>query len=201
MRALTAVVLGWCIAFTGFAQQDDALTPDSPTHFISEEVFIFMHAGPGRNYRILGSVSAGMPVTRTDSEETGDFVEIIDPQGRTGWIEADYLVTDPTFRATLPALQAQLTDALASVSPLQARISQLEQSLRDKDNTVENLQAELQAANNAVASMQAEQEKEAQDVQIRWLLNGGGLAVGCVIFGILLTYLPKRRKRNDSWMN
>ncbi|WP_165870517.1 TIGR04211 family SH3 domain-containing protein [Alteromonas sediminis] len=186
---------------TGFAQQNSEQAPNTATHFISEEVFIFMHAGPGRNYRILGSVAAGMPVTRTDSDETGDFVEVIDSQGRTGWIESEYLVTTPSFRETLPQLQEQLTEALASVAPLQQRISSLEQEVRAKDATTKQLQSELDSANERITALQSAQSDAEDALQMKWLLNGGGLAVGCIILGILLTYLPKRRKRSDNWMN
>ena len=39
--------------------------------YISDELFIYMHAGPGTNYRILGTVIAGSDVKITGAVENG----------------------------------------------------------------------------------------------------------------------------------
>ena len=39
-----------------------------------------------------------------------------------------------------------------------------------------------------------------QSAQIEWFTRGGIVAVISLLLGIILTYLPKKRRRNDNWM-
>jgi SH3 domain protein len=44
------------------AQQESSTENSDDVRYISDDLFTFLHAGPGRNYRILGSVLAGSKV-------------------------------------------------------------------------------------------------------------------------------------------
>ncbi|MFB1035498.1 MAG: hypothetical protein QMC38_09130, partial [Sinobacterium sp.] len=46
--------------------------------YISDDLFTYLHAGPGRNFRILGSVVAGTRVSLLQEDSENNFVEIID---------------------------------------------------------------------------------------------------------------------------
>ena len=39
-----------------------------------------------------------------------------------------------------------------------------------------------------------------QTAQMEWFTRGGIVAVISLILGIILTYLPKKTRRNDNWM-
>ena len=58
---LTIALIG--LSFQVFAQQQDPIEESlqeeaSSSNYIRDDLFVFLHAGPGRNYRILGSVGA-----------------------------------------------------------------------------------------------------------------------------------------------
>lgn len=178
-------------------QNDSALS----SHYISDDLFIFIHTGPGTQYRIIGSVEAGMPVTPTSSVQTNDFVEIIDPDGRTGWIESRYLQGSISRRALLPQLREQAAQAQAPLAALRRQVSQLNAEKQAHLQEKTTLESALEKANQDIANLQTQVKNNTQDEQIRWLINGGALAAGSVLLGVLLTYLPKKRKRHDGWMN
>ena len=48
------------VHFTVIAQTD---SNSSDIRYITDDLQAFMHSGPGRNYRILGSIIAGTKVT------------------------------------------------------------------------------------------------------------------------------------------
>ena len=62
IRKWLAAALIAC-SFQAFSLQDTADLEASSSHYIRDDLFIFMHTGPGRNYRILGSIEAGTPIT------------------------------------------------------------------------------------------------------------------------------------------
>ncbi|MED6321286.1 MAG: hypothetical protein VX873_07885, partial [Pseudomonadota bacterium] len=55
IRKWLAAALIAC-SFQAFSLQDTADLEASSSHYIRDDLFIFMHTGPGRNYRILGSI-------------------------------------------------------------------------------------------------------------------------------------------------
>ena len=65
---LTIALIGLSIQV--FAQEDsieESLQLEaSSSNYIRDDLFVFLHTGAGRNYRILGSVAAGTPITVLD---------------------------------------------------------------------------------------------------------------------------------------
>ena len=35
---------------------------------------------------------------------------------------------------------------------------------------------------------------------VEWFTRGGIVALGGIILGVIIAYLPKKRRRNDQWM-
>ncbi|MGL6176871.1 MAG: TIGR04211 family SH3 domain-containing protein, partial [Vibrionaceae bacterium] len=60
-------------AFFAFAVTLSLAAPSlcAQESYISDELFIYMHAGPGTEYRILGSINAGVPVKVMGAEKSG----------------------------------------------------------------------------------------------------------------------------------
>ena len=66
-------------------QSSDTLSADSD-HYIADNLIVYMHSGPGRNYRILGSIEAGLPVTVLQTNSESGFSQISNADGREGWV-------------------------------------------------------------------------------------------------------------------
>lgn len=172
---------------------------DSAT--IMDDLTVFLHTGPSRNYRITGTIVAGSPITILAREGDPEFVQISDDEGRTGWVEARFISTSGSIRAELPALRQAINDVRASNTTLQ----QQNQRLREENATLtqqsQRLAQQLEGALQEQQTLQEQLQRVDQKEMIEWFTRGGIVAVVCILLGILITFIPKKRRRNDQWMN
>lgn len=206
MRVVGSFFLFFFLLYPSLAWQqtesDDASQElsSSPYH-ISDDLYIFMHAGPGRNYRILGSVEAGTAVRKTEKEVTNEFVEIIDDGGRQGWIEAEFLSSQPSRETIIEQLRDDLAQIQSSISPLKKQLSDEQQINASLQANLNDAQTQLASAQNELAKIQSLLSEQNHDEEMRTLMVGGGLVAGGALLGVIFVYLPKRRKRNSGWID
>lgn len=173
---------------------------ESPTRFISDDVFTYVHGGPGTEFRIIGSVKAGQSITLLDNTE-GDFTQIIDHKGREGWVLTRLVTDQPTFRERLPLLEAQLKQA--------------NEQLNEITHNTDNVQENLKLANEKVAQLEAAlsdaiTQREQTELKVQQVVDNeryhmwqqGGLIGGIgALIGIVLVYLPRPQlRRKNRWM-
>ena len=102
-----SLLLTSSIAF-GQTQEEEPNDSNGEIRYISDDLYTFLHAGPGRNYRILGSVLAGTRVTQLQIDAENNFVEIIDDKQRTGWVDATFITTESSIRESLPGIERSI---------------------------------------------------------------------------------------------
>jgi len=151
-----------CALFLLPTIQASAQQSQGETQYISDDLFTFLHSGPGRNYRILGSVVAGSEVTVLQTDSDSNYVEIVDDKDRTGWVDGEFVSPQKSLRELVPGLQQQLADATADFSQ------------------------KLDAAD--------------QTEKMQWFTRGGIVALISLILGVIVAYLPKKRRKSDTWM-
>lgn len=173
---------------------------EQATRFISDDVFTYIHGGPGTEFRILGSVEAGQPITLLGNTQ-GDFTQIIDHKGREGWVLASLVTDQPSFRERFPQMEAQLKQANEQLSQISQTNNNAEQELAQANQKVTELSAALTKAiaerDNAKSTVQ-----QIADNQRYQMWQQGGLIAGIgALIGMLLVYLPRPQQRKKSrWM-
>jgi len=181
------------------AAQSDG-TDFQPNANITDDLTVFIHTGSSRNYRIIGTILAGAPVTVLDRAGDPEFIQIVDAEGRNGWIEGQYLSSNGSIRDQLPSMQAQV----ASLNQQLSTLREQHQQARSQSNALEQqnkrIANDLSQALETSAELQAKVDNADNTAKIEWFTRGGIVAVVCIVLGILLTYLPKKRRRNDQWM-
>jgi SH3 domain protein len=173
---------------------------EGETRYISDDLYTFLHAGPGRNFRILGSVTAGTAVRQLQVDNENQYVEIIDDKDRRGWVDANFIVTTPSIREQLSSLQENLARSNQNLNQQDQAVSTLNQQLNDlqvQNETLKQQNAKLQSEQN---DLQQQLNLRDSSEQQQWFIRGGGIAIVGVILGIIVAYLPKKRRRNDAWM-
>ncbi len=184
-----------------FALQDNTPTQDaSSSHYIRDDLFIFMHTGPSRNYRILGSVEAGTPVTVLSRDNETDYTQIKDNQDRTGWVESKFVTTTMSQSEQLPIISEQLADSQAALQAASQENARLRQQLNDARQQVAQLSTETQTQAEKVTRLTAKVESADKDEMVTWFTRGGMVAGAGILLGVFLTYLPKKRNRSKEWM-
>ena len=198
-----AILLFLCIISVFTSLQSLAQEPndsEGEIRYISDDLFTYLHAGPGRNFRILGSVVAGTRVMLLQEDPEKNFVEIIDDKQRTGWVDAEFINISSSVRELVPGLQQQLETNEKTI--LQQRNSNdlLNQQIADLTSQNTNLKNELSNIEKENAKITLTLADYDQTAEMEWFTRGGIVAVISLLLGIVLTYLPKKRRRNDSWM-
>ncbi|WP_192954800.1 TIGR04211 family SH3 domain-containing protein [Gallaecimonas mangrovi] len=166
--------------------------------FVSEDIYVFLHSGPSKNYRIIGSINAGTQLQVLD--QNGDFTEVKDDQGRTGWIQSKYVTNAPTFRVTIPKLQASLKAAQDKIQELSSGHDSLVNNLDTLQQDKSQLSSQVAEQKSQITRLQAQVKGMDQSNLMRWFLYGGCVAGGGLLLGLLLPYLIPRKKKKDMWM-
>lgn len=182
------------------------------TNSVSEDIYIYLLAGPSTQFRILGSLKAGDPLTATGTRQ-GDYSEVIDERGRKGWIQTKDLATGESFRTKVPALTKALSETREQLKAVTAERDALVQSNleanADANAQVAELQSQVAESAKSLAALEQENaeltkrvDTLSQSERFIWMQQGGMVAGAGLILGLILAYLPRpqRKKKNDRWM-
>ena len=178
-------------------------------HYISDNLFTYLLKGPGSQYRIVGSVNAGSPVTLLETDK--DYSRVTDERGRTGWVESKFISTDVALQERLPVLETELTtlkaklvDALTTNdgknSDLNSTLAQRNSQINKFETRNTQLQNELTIAQDDVRTLRAKIDTQKDDLLMKWFTYGGVVAGIGLLLGLLLPHItPRRRKRANGW--
>lgn len=178
--------------------------------YVSDDVFIYLHSGPGLDYRITGTLKVGTEVNTLKYNEKTKFMQVKASTGRTGWMKVSELQKTLPAKNLLPTVQEQLKVANAKLATIAAdnaaSLAEKEQVFQDQNTLVDNLNQEKSQLQQQILDLKARnleldllQETKESRVQMQWLLNGGGVLFFGLIIGLLIPFLPRRKKRTDNW--
>lgn len=172
---------------------------ESTQGYISDELPTFVHSGPGKNYRILGTVTSGSEIKITGNNRD-DYSEVIDDKGRTVWIESKYIITKPGLRVIIAQLNTKLAD-------LESNSSLVSESLMRANKKVDRLSGEKTKLNNEISVLnktlsEVNLKLKDQDTNIKkdWFFNGAIVLCIGLILGLIIPRLSSNKKGNmNSW--
>jgi len=176
------------------------LLAEGQPRYISDNVFLYILNGPGTDYRILGSIEAGQPISLL-GETQGDYSKIIDHKGREGWVPTNLISSTPSFREQVATLTNELNEA-------KAKLAEVLNSTGNHTDEVAELKAKLNEAEAMLSkttqerdSLKVAVDRSAQDAQFALWREGGLIAAAGLILGVILVYLPRPQRRNKKrWM-
>ncbi|MDF2178986.1 TIGR04211 family SH3 domain-containing protein [Aliiglaciecola sp. CAU 1673] len=173
---------------------------EGKTMYITDDLYTFLHAGPGRNYRILGSVVAGSKVTQLQRDEQEGFVEIIDDKQRSGWVDGRFVSDEPSVRESVPELRQALQKANQDLNAERAQTEPLKQQIANLQSSNQQLLSRIQQMQQEQIELERQLDHKEGKVQIEWLTRGGIIGLAGIILGVIIMLIPRKRKRNDAWM-
>jgi len=176
------------------------LLAEGQPRYISDNVFLYILNGPGTDYRILGSIEAGQPITLL-GETQGDYSKIVDHKGREGWVQTNLISSTPSFREQVSTLTNELNEA-------KAKLAEVLSSTDNHTDEVAELKAKLNEAETMLSkttqerdSLKVTVDRSAQDAQFALWREGGLIAAAGLVVGVILVYLPRPQRRNKKrWM-
>jgi len=182
----------------------------SATQYVSDELSIFMHSGPSLEYRIIGSIQVGTAVDALKYNEETKFMQIKSDTGRIGWVKSSELQREIPAKTLLPKVQKELSiaqDKLKTINDKHNKELALKvQEITDKNGLIFSLEKEKQALQESIVALEEEnknldlmQETKDQRIKMEWLMFGGSILFFGIIFGLIIPFLPRRKKRTNNW--
>ncbi|WP_429118477.1 TIGR04211 family SH3 domain-containing protein [Aeromonas veronii] len=201
MRALLGILICLC------AQQALA-----DTRYVSDNIFTYIHNGPGTQYRILGSVKAGEPLEVKAVNSEAGFTQVVDGRGREGWIKNSELQSQISLRERLPQVEKErdeLKDRLQNLNgDNEKRFAEKDGQIAAQSKEIAALKAQLASQGEEMNNLKEQNDALTQsydnqehDMQMDWFIRGGAMVGAGILLGILLPMLPRRRSRGYRWMN
>ncbi|PLW69749.1 TIGR04211 family SH3 domain-containing protein [Pseudohalioglobus lutimaris] len=129
LRFIKIFLFSLCVALPAAAQD---------VRYISDEVFVVLHTGPGKEYRWAGKLKPGarLDVARTSGD--GKWAEVTTSRGTTGWVTTEFLTATAPAQVKLPAAEARAEQLSTKNKQLSAQLSALQtekSQLASKANT------------------------------------------------------------------
>ncbi|BEE16480.1 MULTISPECIES: TIGR04211 family SH3 domain-containing protein [Aeromonas] len=201
MRALLGILICLCAG--------QAL---AETRYVSDNIFTYIHNGPGTQYRILGSVKAGEPLEIKSVNGEAGFTQVVDGRGREGWIKSSELQSQPSLRERLPQVEKERDELKSRLQNLngdnEKRFAEKDGQIELQSNEIASLKAQLASQGEEMSNLKEQNDALTQsydnrehDMQMDWFIRGGAMVGAGILLGILLPMLPRRRSRSDRWMN
>jgi SH3 domain protein len=179
--------------------------------YVTENVDIFLHRGPGSQYAYSNAVKTGEKVTELEKSADGKYTRIQLSNGRSAWIESNKLTDKPSFKSLVPTLEAKLAEYKDKVDNAenykQNAVKDYSEKLQKAEQMVESLQAknsELERVNkqqeNKIESMLNQVNDKRRDLIVTWFTYGGLVAGGGFLLGLILPVIMPSRRKKDRWM-
>lgn len=191
------------------------------TRYVTDELRISVRTGAGTQYRIVEVIDSG---SRLETLETsGEWTQVRTEEGETGWVRSQYLTEQPIAADRLDTVRSDLQDANERIDELEdtlARTRADNEAARERIETLtgekESLEGRLEEAERGlelhdenerltertgeleqrVAELRKEAETLAERGHREWFMIGAGVLLGGILFGIVVTRIPWRRRRD-----
>lgn len=168
--------------------------------YIRDNLFIYMHAGAGKRFRILGSVNAGTPVEKLEEDIESGYIKVKDDKGRIGWVEAINFTEQSGVSVQLAELQTEYDQLKQELLNAQSVADQAVQELEGNRQSADHFHKTIASLEQDKLQLQAKIDKlEGQKTQ-KTLMYGAGILFGGLIFGLILPSIMPRRRRQDNWV-
>ncbi|MBA2779270.1 SH3 domain-containing protein [Halomonas kenyensis] len=199
---LTGVALGM-VALPLQAQQ-----PEGANLWVSDALTTYVRSGPTDGYRIVGTLTAGEPVTLL--ETSGNYSRVENGDGDRVWILSNELQSSPSASSQLPQLEeqvAQLEEELDGINETwEERVSAMTETLEARELRIAELEArnseldgESDRSRQTIRQLQARLDTQEEDLLMRYFMYGGGVAGAGLLVGLIIPHLPRKRRKRDRW--
>ena len=189
------------------------------TVYATDSCTVPVRAGTSTGHRILRMVASGTPLEIIGSGTTQGYTQVRTPEGTVGWILTRELMDQPTPRdriaqlevrvATLDENNHSLRDKAEALDALRAALVRCSEELAEIRRAAaqplaieqENLrlQEEIAAAHERQRDLELENATLRDQSHRNWFVAGGGVALGSLLFGLIIPRLSwRRRQRWDA---
>ena len=196
-QILVCFSLLFCAVISAQAQENGS--SKNKQGFIIDDLSIFMHTGPGTNYRILGTINAGSEIKTTGKSDKG-YSEIIDNKNRKTWIETKYLTAKPGLRYVVAELNGKIASSSDYTNQLDGEVNQLRSSVEILSKDKEKLSIQLtQVDQQLKVTLTKVKDQDAKILTQRFYNGAIVLGVGLLLGLIIPKFFARRKSSMENW--
>ena len=188
-------------SFVSYAEEETTQTiaENYTAAYISDDLFIYMHTGPGNNYRILGSINAGDKVSITGESANG-YTQIIDNKNRETWVESKYVSPTPGLRAAIAELNGKLANNEDTNVQISSELMQANSNISQLTENNNQLTNEISLLKTKLAKTESQLSNQDLDLKKEYFFNGAIVLALGLLLGIVLPRLAASKKGSmESW--
>ena len=180
------------------------------TRYVSDDIYIYLHSGPSLDYRIIGTLKVGTEVKTLNYNKDTKFMQVKPVTGRAGWVKLADLQKELPAKNLLPVAQEALRVSEEKLNAINEKnsetLKQKDEDFQEQAELVDHLKQEKSLLVQEVTDLKARnleldllQETKDSRVKMEWLLNGGGVLFLGLLIGLIIPFLPRRKKRTENW--
>lgn len=191
------------------------------TRYVTDELRVSVRADAGDQYRIVEVLDSGMRVETLQTE--GEWTEVRTSEDNTGWMRSQYLIEGPVAADRLRTVRSELEEARERIAELEEALTQAREETSSARERVESLSTDKEELEsrieNAQEGLELHEENERLKENLRsamrrteefrteiralqerdrkeWFIIGAGVLLGGMLFGIIVTRIPWRGRRD-----
>lgn len=181
------------------SSSSDMIVPneEKEIRFISDELFIFLHAGPGRDFRIIGSINAGTTISLLQVDRESGYAQIQDDRERTGWVESKFVSRGPSNSMALAEARKKIETQQEEIKAMQARINSAVNDFAKSEQQQIVLNRNLTKILEQNAELERRIAQIGRSEQMLWFTRGAILALISVVIGYLLGLFGRKKGKSN----
>jgi len=121
--------------------------------YVSDEVFIVLHTGPGTEYRWAAKLNPGARLRVVGSSDDGKWAEVTTARGTSGWVTSEFLTTEAPAQVRLPAAQARAEKLASANAELSAELAALKAEKAELHNKASSTDSQLDDVSKELADL------------------------------------------------
>lgn len=165
--------------------------------YISDELFIFLHAGPGRDFRIVGSINAGTTISLLQVDREAGYAQIQDDRERIGWVESKFVSRTPSIRAALEEASEKVETQQEEIRLMQDRMNRALGDLAISEQQKIALNRNLTKTLEQNAELERSILQKGRSDQMQWFTRGTVLALISVLIGYFLGLFSRKKGKSN----
>lgn len=210
VRNATSAILFIPIVFLGIT--NESLLAD--TRYVSDRLIISVRAGQNNTSDVLGYIASDTPVDVLDEE--GRYLKIKTKNGLEGWVNAQYIISEPPKTLTIKDLRNEMNRLQGEIDTFknktidssnqssstklnyEQKIKELERTLKTHQQMASNREGELERLKKENVRLKSEinhlkkpNKSPMKSKSIQWFLVGAGV----LLFGFMIGRSARKEKR------
>lgn len=123
------------------------------TTYVSDEVFVVLHRGPGAEYRWVAKLTPGTELQAGRRSDDGDWTEVTTTRGTSGWVRSEFLSTQKPAQVLLPDALARAEQMASRNAELSAQLQTLQEERVDMLNRLNSTEGDLGSVADELANL------------------------------------------------